>query len=399
MAALEERDRHLAHELAAGVLRHRSELDARLAPLITRGWEGVPGPLRDVLRLGAYQLTHLERVPVHAAVNTAVDLAHETGGARAAGFVNAVLRRLGPGRPEPAADRPLWERLSHPRWLVERWIERYGEPETTTLLQWNNGHPPLVVQPARAGREALERLWSAEGIEFHPAPADAGLVVEGGRPDQLPGYAEGLFFVQDPAQALVVRFAGLPAGALLYDAAAAPGGKTLALSRDGAQVAAADRTRARVASLRRNLARAGTGREWPLVADAVSPPIRPVDAVLLDAPCLGTGTFARHPDARWRVTPGSLRHLAARQGVLLEALAERVRPGGLLLYATCSLEPEENEWQIETFLSRHPEFRREPGGTMPPGLLSPEGDLRILPQRDHMDGAFASRLKKTADRA
>jgi 16S rRNA (cytosine967-C5)-methyltransferase len=392
---LTDRDRRLAHELAAGVLRRQAALDAMLAPLVSHDWNSVPEPLRAILRLGAYQLTALDRVPVHAAVATSVSLAREVSGARSAGFVNAVLRRLAthpdlrsgvavPGRP-----------ASHPPWLVERWRERFGPEETESLLAWNDQRPRLAVQPARESLEQLAAAWQRQGVETEPAPFGAGLYVDARRPDRLDGFDRGAFMVQDPAQAMVIRFAGL-GNALVYDACAAPGGKALALSRAGATVIAGDRSRLRVQRIRQNSRRAGQGREFPLVADALNPPIRLADAVLLDAPCLGTGTFARHPDARWRVTPDALRSLAAQQRAMLDRLASLVKPGGMLVYATCSLEPEENECQVDGFLDRHPEFQRELNPAIPEELLSPQGDLAILPQRHRMDGAYAARLRKSA---
>jgi 16S rRNA (cytosine967-C5)-methyltransferase len=219
--------------------------------------------------------------------------------------------------------------------------------------------------------------------------------VSASRPDQLPGFADGDFVIQDPAQALVTWYAGLPAGWLTYDACAAPGGKTIGLARMGVRVLAADVSRPRVARLRQNLRRAG-GREHVIVADARHPPVGAVDAVLLDAPCLGTGTFARHPDARWRVTPDALAALVQRQAELLAATAAVVRPGGLLVYATCSLEPEENERQVDGFLRAHPEFQREVPDDALPTLLTAKGDLMTLPHRDRMDGAYAARLRRVA---
>lgn len=396
---LVESDRRLAHELAAGVLRSQSTLDARLAPLVPRGWASVAPLLKEVLRLGAFQLSALDRVPPHAAVDTSVTLAKETAGARAGGFVNAVLRRL--GRPTAAgttdwrapAER-LAEEFSHPRWMVERWLERYGPEETSALLQWNNTRPRLVLQPARESLAELEARWRSAGVAMEPAPYGAGLVTDRTRPAELPGYAEGAFIVQDPAQALLAWFADLPPEVTLYDAAAAPGGKSIALGRNVARVVAADVSRARVRRLAENLRRAGSGRERAVVADARQPPLRQVGAVLLDAPCLGTGTFARHPDARLRITLDALATLERRQAELLDRTAEVVAPGGLLIYATCSLEPEENEQQVQRFLDRHPEFRRETSEKFPRGLLSPDGDLMILPQRHQMDGAFAARLRR-----
>jgi 16S rRNA (cytosine967-C5)-methyltransferase len=400
VAELAEPDRRLAHELAAGVLRQRSVLDRRLAPLVPRGWSSVAAELQDILRLGAYQLTALERVPAHAAVDTSVKLAKDTGGARAAGFVNAVLRRLTrvapAGAPSTERDAPaLAEEYSHPLWLVRRWLKRFGPDGTEALLRWNNTRPRLVLQPARKDLEMLSVRWQAAGIEVEPAPHGAGLMADVSRPAELPGYHEGDFLVQNAAQALITRFADASPGAAVYDACAAPGGKTIALGRQARAIVAGDLSLVRARRLVRNLQRAGGGREHPIVADARCPPVRPVDLVLLDAPCLGTGTFARHPDARWKVTPEALASLEQLQTDLLDRSATAVAPGGLLIYSTCSLEREENQAQVDRFLVRHPEFQRERSDAVPPLLLSPEGDLMILPQEHGMDGAYAARLRRS----
>lgn len=389
---LAERDRRLAHELAAGVLRRQTELDRALAPLVTRDWEKVPPALRDILRLGAYQLRALDRVPPHAAVATSVALARQAQGERASGFVNAVLRKLA-ANPSLPDDESGSTSSTHPTWLLDRWRARFGPENTAALVEWNDTRPRLAVQPARTSLPELVARWRDQGVQVTPAPYDAGVYVDARRPDQLEGFEEGAFLVQDPAQALVARYAGV-GDTLAYDACAAPGGKTLALSHQGTRVVAGDKSRLRVTRLRHNLARAGRGAEWALVADAAHPPIREVAAVLLDAPCLGTGTFARHPDARWRVDPGGLEQLVEQQRALLDAVASIVRPGGMLVYATCSLEPEENACQVEAFLGRHPEFQREPNRDLPPDLLTPAGDLAILPFKHRMDGAFAARLRR-----
>ncbi len=399
LAPLGDADRRLAHELAAGVLRRRTDLDARLQPLVHRGWASVPGDLRDVLRLGAYQLTALDRVPLHAAVSTTVDLARAVLGERAAKFANAILRGVGGRAAPPAEETDPAARLaslhSHPLWLVRRWLARFGPDATAQLLAWDNQRPPLTLQPARGSLDQLQReLWSG-GVGARRAPYEAGLVVEGVRPAELPGYAEGHFLVQDAAQALVARFAACPPGATVYDACAAPGGKTIGVGHHAGRVLAAELRPERARRLAANLARAGSGREFVVVASAVAPPCRTADLVLLDAPCLGTGTLARHPDARWRVGPDALERLAREQERLLEAVAGVVRPGGWLVYASCSLEPEENEEQVHRFLSRHPDFSRDPA-PMPDGLLTPAGDLQLLPQRHGTDGAFAARLRKRA---
>lgn len=398
---LPESDRRLAHELAAGVLRQRSTLDAQLAPLIPHGWTRVDPGLQDILRLGAYQLTALERVPAHAAVDTSVSLAKASGGSRAAGFVNAVLRRLSRSGPRVEARGArdaagLAEACSHPLWLVRRWIEQFGTEGTEDLLRWNNTRPRLVIQSARAELESLRARLRASGVEVEPAPYDAGLMVSSSRPAQLPGYGDGEFVVQNPAQSLVAGFADLPAGAAVYDVCAAPGGKTIALGRSARLVVAGDVSPRRARRLQENLARAGSGREHIIVADGRRPPVRPTDAVVMDVPCLGTGTFARHPDARWRVTPEALDSLVRLQAELLDRAAAVVAPGGLLVYSSCSLEPEENRSQVERFLQAHPEFCREATSAVSADLLSPEGDLMTLPQRHGIDGAYAARLRRSA---
>ena len=387
------------------MLRQAQPLDALLAQFISRGINSVAVLLLDVLRIGAYQLRFLDRVPPHAAVATTVALARESVNNRAAGFANAVLRRVS-GMPRPAAGDaapagarlavPLQGAASHPDWLVARWRTRFGDDATNALLQWNNTQPSLVLQSTRGTTGELESMLRAQGIAATPAPHGAGVIVTESRPERLPGYDDGAFFVQDTAQALVVHFAAFPADAIVYDACTAPGGKLLGLSRRTRHVIAADRSRVRLRRVTENVARAGRGTEHLIVADASHPPVRPVLAYLLDAPCLGTGSFARHPDARLRVTMAALEQLAAAQGVLLDAAAERIALGGLLCYATCSLEPEENETQVNAFLRRHPDFRRLPPAGFPAELLTQDGDLLTLPQRDRIDGAFAARLVRAS---
>ena len=407
LAAVPEADRGLAHELAAGVLRHREAVDAAIAPHLDRGLERIREDLLDILRLGAYQLLFLDRIPGHAAVDTAVTLGRRIAGARVGGFINAVLRKVaetgrgGPGPGDAALPSPstspssLASAYSHPEWLVSRWIDRFGAEDTERLLEANNCRPPLVVQPARWDAGALIASFEQQAIVWRKAPHEAGLIVEGRRPQELPGFSSGSCFVQDPAQALVVRYFDLPGGSALFDACAAPGGKAIAFSRR-ASVVAADLRVARARRLRENLARAGGEAATVLAADAMCPPVRPMPAVLLDVPCLGTGTFSRHPDARFRVTPEALAFLAGQAARMLRAQADVVKPGGLLFFATCSLEPEENELQIEAFLAADSRFRREPSAAVPGELLTPSGDLVLLPHHHGTDGAYAARLRRAA---
>ena len=397
LAGLDSRDRRLAYELAAGVLRRRSSIDALLD--LARADQR----LHDILRLGVYQLRFLSRVPAHAAVSTSVDLARLAAGEGGARYVNQALRSVA----RKSDTNVGTQAASHPAWLVRRWQSHFGPAETKRLLAWNDRQRPLILQPARWTQDELAASLRAAGIEYVEAPFGVGLQITAraalpdsrfSRPWELPGYREGGWIVQDPAHALVCRFASIPPGHVVYDACAAPGGKSVTLERLGNRVVAGDERRERVARLSQTARRAG--RCIRLVrADVRAAPLAPcsVDAVLLDAPCTATGTIARHPDARWRLRPGGVERAALRQRKLIAAAASLVRGGGLLVYATCSLEREENEAVVQDFLADHPAFERAPvTAAVPSGLLTGEGDLRTLPPRDGVDGAYAARLMRVA---
>ncbi len=393
LPTLAPRDRRLAYELAAGVLRRQGDLDRRL------GLRGADPRLYDVLRLGAYQLAALARVPSYAAVATSVELARGLVGEKAARYVNQVLRKLqrgsGLGTRDPGP--------THPSWLFERWCCQFGPGETHSLITWNDTKPPLTLQPVRWSISELASRLRGAGFGVTEAPFGAGLRVIPSpearvpSPARLPGYSEGAFIVQDPAHALVCRYASIPPGMLVYDACAAPGGKAVMLERAGARVVAGDARSERIRRLLETTRRAGVAIRVT-VTDLLSAPFAPgtVPAVLVDAPCSATGTMARHPDARWRVTPRTIVRSARLQRALLEAAATLVGPGGLLVYSTCSLEPEENRDIVTQFLASHTDFARAPvAAAVPASLLTPDGDLQSLPQRDGMDGAYAARLTRT----
>src|SRR5690348_716493 len=294
-------------------------------------------------------------------------------------------------------------RQTHPRWLIDRWRQHFGTLATERLVAWNDSRPSLVLQPAHWDFERLRRELQSAGIGVQQAAFAAGVQVISHpasripHPAQLPGYAEGGFIVQDPAHALVCRYAAIPPGSVLYDACAAPGGKAVTLERAAVRVVAGEVRRERVPRLVETARRAGVAIRVA-VADLLAAPFRAGEyaAVLVDAPCTATGTMARHPDARWRMTPRSLTRAVERQRALLAAAAELVRPGGLLIYATCSLEREENGDVVTEFLARHPDFSRAPvAGAVPDALLTTDGDFQSLPQCHAMDGAYAARLART----
>jgi 16S rRNA (cytosine967-C5)-methyltransferase len=283
------------------------------------------------------------------------------------------------GRPQDELGQ-LAKRYSHPRWLVGRWVERFGSEAAERLLAHDNERPPVQLQPVRWDLERLRDALIGRGLEVDQSPARPGLGVRGVVVPELPGFAEGAFVVQDAAQALALEFVAVPEGVLVWDACAAPGGKSAILAARH-RVVASDVRAERLPRLVETVRRAGPGAAL-LRADALAPPFRAgsFDAVLLDVPCSATGTLARHPDGRWRLTSRRLERLAALQCALLDGVEPLVAPGGLLAYMTCSLEREENEDQVNGFLARHPEFRRG------------ADDLFIFPPDRGTDGGYAARL-------
>jgi 16S rRNA (cytosine967-C5)-methyltransferase len=402
---LDARDRRWTQELVYGMLRRRNWLDAVLGDRVRGGLVRLDPDLTDLLRLGAQQLFHMGSVPPYAAIGQTVELAKQRHGIGASKLVNAVLRRLDRERDDLATATPadpiaaLALKYSHPRWLIARWAARWGAEETAALLDANNHQAPLVVRPYGVVREQLEAMLEASGVVVGDAPLVSDSLVIGGGVAlrDLGAFQQGLFFVQDPAATLVTRYAAFPAGARTADLCAAPGGKAVELSRSAEFVVASDASFARLGRLRETISRLELRNVHPLVSDARAAAIAPLDAVLVDAPCTGTGTFRRHPDARWRLTPNDIAVLAASQRSILHGAASVVAPGGLLVYSTCSLETEENDAQVETFLATHPEFTLEPPpeGTVPAAVFD-AGRLRVLPQRHGTDGAFAARMRKSA---
>lgn len=387
VAGLSDPDRRLAHEIAAGVLRHRRQLDAQLTPLVTADWRRTPADLKDALRIGAYQLGWLTRVPKHAAVETTVSLARDLAGRKSAGFVNAVLRRLAGGaKPDPDRDRrqTLAQRYSHPEWLVARWVRQFGVQRTEALLQHNNRPARITLEPIRWSSEQLRAVLLANSVRVADPDSGAGLTVSGVRVPALPGYAQGAFIVQDAAQATLLRFAAVPNDSHVWDCCAAPGGKAVVLARR-CRLIASDVTQRRMERLRDTIHRTAANVTL-LRADARHPPLSTgsMDVILVDAPCTATGTMARHPDARWRLSPGRLRRVTRLQQELLSAVTGVLRPGGLLVYLTCSLEPEENDEQVNRFLQHHPDFTRECD------------DLFIFPPDGATDGGYGARLRRAA---
>lgn len=405
-SGLDSRDRRWTQELVYGMLRHRGAIDVVLGNRARGGLARLDADVVDLLRLGAYQLLHMGSVPAYAGIAQTVEQVKRRHGIGASKLANAVLRRVDRERDKLAGeiDRPagdpvdaLAARHSHPRWLVARWIARWGETETVRLLEANNTEAPLAVRPYGVVSEQLEAMLESSGIQVEEAPWVSDSLQLRGHVSlaELGAFRQGAFFVQDPAATLVTRYAAVPPGALVADLCAAPGGKTIELSRTARLVLACDRSEARMTRVRENLRRLDVRNVSLVVADARESAIAQADAVLIDAPCTGTGTFRRHPDARWRLRISDLAVSASMQRTIVRDAARLVKPGGLLVYSTCSLETEENDAQVEQFLREHQDFVLEPppSGTVPPAVLD-AGRLRVLPQRHAVDGAFAARLRR-----
>ena len=405
IAPLDARDRRWTRELVYGMLRHRGWIDSILSERVRGGLVRLDPDVIDLLRLGVYQLTNMGSVPAYAAIAQTVELAKRRHGLGASKLVNAVLRRTDRERdelnvPVPSeADEALSLKYSHPRWLIARWIERLGEQDTERLLALNNAEAPIVIRPYGIVREQLEAMLEEAGVHVAEAPyVPESIAISGGTTfTELGAFKKGLFFVQDPAATLVTEYAAIPSGATVADLCAAPGGKAIELSKVAGTVIASDRSFGRLQRLLANQQRLEMTSLFPFVGDARHPAITPVDAVLIDVPCTGTGTFRRHPDARWRLKISDFAVMSALQKTIIRAAANVVKTGGLLIYSTCSLEREENDEQIDQFLSENPNWVLEPP---PEGSVAPElldgGRLRVLPQRHGTDGAFAARLRRVS---
>jgi 16S rRNA (cytosine967-C5)-methyltransferase len=433
---LDHRERALMVELVRGVLRYRGTLDWRLGLHSDRRVAKLPILVQTILRLGAYQLLYLDRVPDAAAVHESVQMmkVHSKRlGHDWSGFINAVLRALirspEPDWPDVANDpvEAFAVRYSCPKWLVERWYRQWGNEGAETLCRTSIEIPPLTlrVNTLRTSREDLLQEFTAGQIEASPtAVSPVGIQV--GRSSlvtDLPGYAEGRFYVEDEAGQLIPILLDVQAGQRVLDACAAPGGKAThlaALMANRGEIVAVDRVAGRLNRVMDNCRRLGITAVAPVVGDlrmlinegrSLSDPsvrrssrqaslLKPFDRILLDAPCSGLGVLRRHPEGKWYKPPASIAQHRGVQTELLAATSRLLRPGGLLVYSTCSIEPEETESVIDEFCESHPEFRRESVAPwLPPAglpFVTPRGDLSTMTNRHKMDAFFAARLRRTA---
>jgi 16S rRNA (cytosine967-C5)-methyltransferase len=395
---LSGRDEALARAIATVTFRRLGTIRGALQERLDKG---LPKDQRllTLLAVGAAQILFLD-VPDHAAVDIAVRLAQEDRGLKhAAGLVNAVLRRVVRERDAILAQSEPWS--DTPDWLKARWVDRYGSETAAAIAQAHRSAASVDLTVKADASAWAERLG---GVLL---PTGSVRLVERTPIRELPRYEEGAWWVQDAAASLPARLLRARAGERVADLCAAPGGKTAQLAQDGARVLAVDRSARRLKRLEENLARLGLAAETRAV-DAVALEDGPFDGILLDAPCTATGTLRRHPDVAWTKGNEEVGKLAGLQARLLAKAADLLKPGGVLVYCTCSLEPEEGEEQARAFLAGHPDFARDPirpeevGGLTE--VLTPDGDLRTLPchlplvdgARSGLDGFFAARFVRRA---
>ncbi|MFB2833696.1 16S rRNA (cytosine(967)-C(5))-methyltransferase [Floridanema evergladense] len=420
---LNDINRKFATELVYGSVRRQRTLDAIIDQLGKKKAHQQPTDLRTILHLGLYQLRYLTNVPVSAAINTTVELAKENKFAGLSGVVNALLRQYA-SRSDPFGNRistlnqdPLIlpenpiERLgifySFPDWIIQLWLEQWGETETEQLCDWMNQTPAidLRINPLKTTIEEVETSLKSADIllrKIPHLPQALRLISSTGAIQNLPGFKEGWWTVQDSSAQMVTHLLDPQPGEVIIDACAAPGGKTthiVELMKDEGKVWACDRTPSRLKKLQENAQRlnlksieicTGDSRNFPQFTNVA-------DRVLLDVPCSGLGTLHRHADARWRQTPENIKELAILQRELLDSASKYVKIGGILVYSTCTLHPLENQQAIEDFLTTHANWQIElPAANSPvSSFVAPEGWIKVLPHREQMDGFFMVRLRST----
>jgi 16S rRNA (cytosine967-C5)-methyltransferase len=404
-------DRGLLNELVYGVVRWRKQLDWILRHFVD-GRFRLDLRSRNLLRLGVYQLLHLDKIPSHAAIYETVELAKPKR--KRARFINAVLRsvqRDGDSLQYSSLESdPLQHisiSLSYPLWLVKRWMMHYGVQWTHAFCRASNQVAPLSIRvnSLKTNRDELIELLTADSasVKASQLTPDGLLLADSPSIQSLQAYQNGWFYVQDESAMLVAHLLRPQPGKSVVDLCAAPGGKTSHIAQlmgNTGQIIAVDVSQNRVRRVEENCQRLGITTVQVQVADAANSPLdflKDVDYLLVDAPCSGLGALRRHPDIRWNKTPEQIKELAQLQFNLLQNAARKVKPGGVLVYSTCSTESEENEMVIQRFLKTHPHFVVENAGeflpAMSPRAITPEGFLQTFPHEHGIDGTFAARLR------
>ncbi len=413
----DQRDRALLQNIIFGVLRWRAHLDYIIGCFSRTPLKKIQPDILNVLRIGTYQIVYLNRIPASAAVNTSVELAKPLAPSWVVRFVNAVMRKVATGYkdisyPSVAKDQvmALAVRKSFPPWLIHRWVKRFAPDETVRLCDALNAIPPITLRAntLKTDRNTLLQLLNEQGESAHSATnTPDGIVLYHPRKPftELEAHQSGLFQVQDEAAQLVSLLLNPQPGERVLDACAGRGGKTGHMSQlmdNTGAVIAVDISVEKLKTLSTEMMRLGitivSTRETNLLEDLPGVDLGLFDRILLDAPCSGLGVLRRNPDAKWVASKNMFVRYSRRQMALMDNVAPLVKPDGVLVYAVCSIEPEEGEAVIEYFLDRHEDFRLENPAAINPGidmsLFSHDGILRTYPHRHNMDGFFAARFRR-----
>ena len=413
--SLTSQDQKFVSELIYGIVRRQRTLDALIDQFASKPASQQPPKLRLILLIGLYQLRYLTQVPDSAAVDTSVELAKSNGLGKLSGVINGILRNY--SRQQATTADPLKlpedpiQRIgilhSFPDWIVKLWWEEYGEETAPLLAQWFN-HPPnidLRINPLQTTQETVEKALNEANIEYSRLPLPNGLRLPSGvgNIQQLPGFTQGWWTVQDYSAQLVSYLLNPQAGETIIEACAAPGGKSTHIAElmgDQGIIYSSDRASSRLKKVTQNAQRLKLNSIQTCVGDVrnLSQFKNSSDRVLVDAPCSGLGTLHRRTDLRWRQTPENLLQLAQLQQEILTEAATWVKPNGILVYATCTINPLENEDVIQAFLANHPQWQIiPPAGNFPaPSLTSLSNFLKILPTEHNSDGFFMVKLKLTS---
>jgi 16S rRNA (cytosine967-C5)-methyltransferase len=405
-SALSAKDRQLITELVWGTLRWQGRLDYYLRRWFRGDFRQADRTLKNVLRLGLYQLLYLDRIPDHAAVDTSVELAKQHLGAKPARLVNAVLRRAireKDSLPQPDSRNQL-ETLSvttsHPAWLVLRWAARFGWKDAEALCKANNAYPDLWVRwnPLKTDLESFLKIAGESGVEAVPSEVSFGHVklLGGVNLGEWQPFLDGLCTVQDASAGFPVQLLDPQPGELILDFCAAPGGKATQIAEainDQGTVVAQDVSPGRTGKVQEHISRLGLTSIRCLVGNGSCLREQVFDRVLLDVPCTGFGVLRRRPDIRWRRTADDIRYLVSIQYSILETAAKLVKPSGVMVYSTCTTEPEENWELIDRFLMDHPSWRRYNAERwVDQSVVNPRGEVETYPHIHNMDGSYAVRL-------
>lgn len=407
---LNDQDRRLLTELATGVLRWQGKLDWILTGFYHGEFSKCIPVVRNALRVALYQIIFLDKIPHAAAVNESVEIVKRLKGERSANVVNGVLRSVirrldAITYPEQTGDisRYLAIMLSHPQWMVKRWVTRFGPEETTKLLEANNARPHLSlrVNPMRASSELVMERLRERGLSPRPSSYLPDVVVVDGLSgiERDPMFREGWYTIQDEGATLASRLAGAEPGMRVIDLCAAPGGKSTAMAesmKGTGEVIAVDKYESKLRLVNSSAERLGlAGTISTATGDARTVALDPADVVLVDAPCSGLGVLTKKPDIKWKRTVEDIDAMTALQSQILEHAAKLVKPGGHLVYTTCTIEEAENEERIREFLAKHPEFELvNAAELLPPPVVNEEGFLQTLPHRHGVDGTFGARLRR-----